>query len=679
MTACLCLLFAHALARADVLAVLSSAEELRVALPPEAVANGVTVQVELDGYDIGAVSPNVDGSVRIPLANLGLTPGEHQLRILVVNDSGDIDTLAEHTLDVYQRQGVRAAAQQWSVLLGSQYRIAQHPDEAFEGAGRASSSAVTQWQAEYDSGTWTAGGSFQTLFDSNRMPGSEESRWQLPALNLRAGRRFESGHMALGLGDDESLPNNLIFSGFVRRGLRLEAGGLGDRLNAQAFTLHTDPVTSFDANLVPYDTGASVVGLHTDLAPFARHPDALTLSASWIDGDSSLGGVGIYMPEQDAEMPLTVGGSAWTIALDSFSLGRALWLHGAYAKSRFDADGEQYGEPARDDDARRVVVQLASGGTLATAMLDQWSMGYERRRVGARFFSLGNLMLPGDLDLQQVHASMHTHGLGLEAQALDQHTDVDDDPLRPRVDSDQQRVTLSYTPSTLDPSKGPWKWLGTPSLSAAFETTANTQSAADRLVAGYDLDNRQRTVSGDLSFSHTRFTVGLNAHRIARDDRSQALIVDDFLLYEPSPDSRETLWGLSLGWYVSERLTLAPQWQRSRLRDLPDGAATDNDLWSLQVQASVIPEVLSVQLGWSDSNDAQRFFELPQDSQRLSSSNGTLDISYHMRTPNAFWPGIDWHLRGAYGRTALNSAAFAQVDSQWQAQLSFELNWQKAP
>ncbi|HEU4780224.1 MAG TPA: hypothetical protein VFS58_10120, partial [Steroidobacteraceae bacterium] len=489
----------------------------------------------------------------------------------------------------------------------------------------------------------------------------------------------ESGHVALGIGDDEMLPNNLVFSGFVRRGLRLEASGLDERLNAQAFTLHTDPVTSFDAKLAPYDTGSSVLGAHTDIAPFARHPEALMLSASWLDGDSDLGGVGILMPELDSEVPLTVGGSAWTVALDSFSLGRSLWLHGAYAKSRFDADGEQYGEPARDDDAQRAVVQLASGGSLLTAMFDQWSVGYERRRVGAHFFSLGNLMLPGDLDLQQVHASMYTHGFGLEMQALDQHTDVDDDPLRPRVDSDQQRFHLSYTPPTVDPAASPWKWLGVPSLSAGYEATSNTQRASDLLIAGYDLDNRQRTVSGEVSFSHTRFTLGLNAQRIDRDDRSQALIVDDFVLYAPPPDSRETLWGLSLGWYVSDRFTIAPQWQRSRLRDLPDGASTDNDLWSLQVQASVIPEVLSVQFGWSDSNDAQRFFELPQDSQRLSSSSGTLDISYRMRTPNAFWPGINWYLRGAYGRTALNTSAFAQADSQWQAQLSFELNWQKAP
>jgi len=666
-------------AAAAVIPVLASDETLQVTLPSSADAQGATLQFELDGYDIAAVVQVAGDVVSIPVATLGLTTGEHTLHIIAARENGDLDTLAEHTLDVYQREGVRSATQHWAVLLGSQYRIAQDPDEAFEGSDRASNTALARWQGDYEGGTWIAGGAFDALYDSNRTLGSEPSLWQLPAFKLRAGRRFESGHVALGLGDDETLPTNLVFSGFNRRGLRLEASGLNERLSAQAFTLHADPVTSFDAKLVPYDTGSSVVGAHTDIAPLARHPEALLLSASWLDGDSDLGGVGIFMPELDADTPLTVGGSAWTLALDSFSLGRSLWLHGEYANSRFDADGEQYGEPARDDDAQRAVIRLASGGALTLAALDQWSLGYEHRRVGPHFFSLGNLLLPGDLDLQLLHASMYTHGFGLEMQALDQHTDVDDDPLRPRVDSDQQRFAVSYTPATVDPAASPWKWLGVPSVSAGYEATANTQREADMLLAGYDLDNRQRTVSGEVSFSHSRFTLGLSAHRVDRDDRSQPLIVDDFVLYAPPPDSRETLWGISVSWYASERFTIAPQWQRSRLRDLPDGATTDNDLWSLQLQASVIPEVLSIQLGWSDSNDEQRFFELPQDSQRLNSSSGTLDISYRMRTPNALWPGINWYLRGAYGRTALNTAAFAQADSQWQAQLSFELDWQKGP
>ncbi|HEY6125136.1 MAG TPA: hypothetical protein VIV63_10820, partial [Steroidobacteraceae bacterium] len=582
---------ASAPARADVIPVFASDETLNVALPPGAIAPGATLQLELDAYDIGAVASVADGRISIPVATLGLTAGEHTLRILSASENGDIDTLAEHTLDVYQRPGVRASTQTWNVLLGSQYRLAQDPDEAFDGSDRGSSTAALQWNAATDRGTWIASGSFDTFYNSDRGIGSEQPLWQLPALQLKAGRKFDSGHVAIAMGDNETLPGNLVFSNFNRRGLRLEAGGLDERFRAQAFTLHADPVTQLDAPLVPDDSEDGVLGAYSEIAPFARHPDALSLSVSWLDGDSDLGGVGIATPGLESEAPLTFGGHAWDAALDSFVFGRALWMHGEYAKSRFDADGEQSGDPARDDDAQRLVIQLSSGGDFALAGIDQWSLGFEHLRVGTHFFSLGNLMLPGDLDLRQLHASIYTHGLTLDLQALEQNTDVDDDPQRPRVDSDQQRITLGYTPATADPSAQPWRWLGVPSVSAGYESTANEQSAEDLLVAGYDLDNRQRTVSGALNFTHTRFSFGITAERVERDDRSQPLVVDDFVLYQPTPDSTETLLGLNLSWFASERLTLAPQWQRSRIREQPDGETRDSDLWSLQLQASVIPEV----------------------------------------------------------------------------------------
>ncbi|HEU4781419.1 MAG TPA: hypothetical protein VFS58_16175, partial [Steroidobacteraceae bacterium] len=180
-------------ADAAVIPVMASDEALQVPLPTENLAPGTTLQFELDGYDIAAVVQVAGDVVSIPVGSLGLTTGEHTLRIIAAQDNGDLDTLAEHTLDVYQRPGVRAAAHQWNVLLGSQYRIAQDPDEAFEGADRASNTALAEWQGDFDSGTWIAGGTLQALYDSNRTLGSEESLWQLPALNLRAGRRFESG------------------------------------------------------------------------------------------------------------------------------------------------------------------------------------------------------------------------------------------------------------------------------------------------------------------------------------------------------------------------------------------------------------------------------------------------------------------------------------------------------
>lgn len=656
-------------ARAETVRVLATDASVVVALPANAPAPGNTLQIELDGYDVTAVSTVADGNLTIPLPGLALTPGEHYLLVLAAGADGDVDTLAEHTLDVYQRAGRREASQQWNLLLSNNYRFAQHPDAAFDGTSRSAGNGALQWAGKFDGGTWIASGGLDLLYDSASpsMPG--QKRMQMPAIELRVGRRIGSGSVGLAFGDGAVNPGSLIFSGFDRRGLRLEASALDQRFTAQAFTLHPDPVTNFDADVPPFDSSSNVVGAQTVLAPFSLHPGALTLSAGWLDGDSTLGGVGIVTPQLAGDAPLTYGGNAWTLALDSFAFERALWMHGEYAASRFDSDGQGAGVAARDDHARRFVAQLSSGGALTLPAFEQWTLGFEWQQVGAHFFSLGNLLLPGDLDLQQGYASLATHGVSLDGALLRQHTDVAGGALTPRIDSNQQNFTAAYTPPSIDPAASPWRWLGVPSLSLGYEATSNEQDAVDLLLAGYDLDNRQRTISAGLSFAHQHFSFGLNADRVQRRDLSQALIVDDFVLYEPGPDSRETLFGVNVAWLPNERFTISPQWQRSRVRETPDGSRTDNDLWSLQLQASLIREVLSLQLGWSDTQDRQRLFELPQQAQRLSSNTGNLDLAYRMRTPDAIWPGVNFNLRAAYGRSL--------GEQQWQAMLSFELNWKQ--
>jgi hypothetical protein len=161
--------------------------------------------------------------------------------------------------------------------------------------------------------------------------------------------------------------------------------------------------------------------------------------------------------------------------------------------------------------------------------------------------------------------------------------------------------------------------------------------------------------------------VGLSYERIRRDDRSRALIVDDFVIYEPVPDSEETVYGVNLTWQPHERFVVSPQWQRSHVRQ-ESGDANDNEMWSLQLTADLIPEKLSAQLGWTEASDQQNFFELPQDVQRQNSSNGNFDLAYRMSI-------FSLHLRGLYGRNEIRSALFEDSGNEWQGSLTVELNW----
>jgi hypothetical protein len=653
-------------ALADVVPVVGQQVTVSIPLPPGA-AEGGSLLLELDGYDISAISQIADGRVELSLESLALEPGQHHLLILAARDNGDIDTVAEHTLDVFAREGVRASSHRWNLLLSSDYRFAEHPDEPYDGQSRSHQNGALQWAADTDRGTWAAGSTLDLLYDSVREASPEGERWQMPAVDLRVARRFSNGQIELAFGDRQAEDGNLIASAFNRRGLRLRAQALEDRFTAETFTLHSDPVTSLDADVPPFDDDNSSVGAQVTLAPLAHHPRALRLFATWLDGDSTLGGTGVFVADELSEPPLAVGGESWTVGLDSFLLDEALWLHGEYAGSRFDADGIDFGNPAGDDDAHRLVLQLASGGAVRIPGLDQWSLGFERQMVGAQFYSIGNLLLPNDLDLNQVYGSALWRGFELQAQWLDQHTDVDDAPLAPRIDSEQGRFGLSFTPQVADPGSGAWKWFGVPTFRVGYETTDNVQAAADATLVGYDLDNTQRSLSLGVDAAYQRFSVGLSYERIDRDDRSQALVVDDFVIYEPVPDSEETIFGVTLTWQPHERLVLSPQWQRSRLRQ-ESGDDIDSETWGVQLTADILPEKLSAQIGWTEASDQQRFFELPQDAQRQSSSNGNFDLVYRMRI-------LSFHLRGLYGRNEFRSALLDESGSQWQASFTVQLNW----
>ncbi len=653
-------------ALAEIIPVIGPQAMVSVPLP-QMPAEHDRLLIELDGYDVSAISQVADGRVDIPLEGLALDPGQHVLLILSTRENGDIDTVAEHTLDVYAREGVRSSSTNWNLLLSNDYRVAEHPDDLYAGQSRSHHNGALQWAAETDRGTWVAGGALDLLFDSDRATSPEGERWQMPAVDLRVGRRFTHGQLALAFGDREAADGNLIASSFHRRGLRLEARALEDRITAETFTLHADPITRLDADVTPFDNDSSAVGAHASLAPLSRHPGALRFFAGWLDGDSTLGGTGVFVDEQAGDFPLAVGGESWTLGLDSFLLGESLWLRGEYASSSFDADGIGFGNPSGDDDAHRLVLQLSSGGVMRIPALDQWSLGFERQVVGAQFYSIGNLLLPNDLALDQVHGLALWHGFELQARWLDQNTDVDDAPLTPRIDSEQRHVSLSFTPQIADPQNSAWKWLGVPTFRIGHETTQNVQLASDAALVGYDIDNRQRSQSFGVDAAYDRFSVGLSFDRIRRDDRSQALIVDDFVIYEPVPDSRETTFGINFSWQPHERFLLSPQWQRSRIRE-QSGNAIDNEMWSLQLAADLIPEKLSAQLGWTEASDEQRFFELPQDAQRQNSSNGNFDIAYRMRI-------LTFHLRGAHGRNEFRSALLDEHGSEWQASFTVEFNW----
>jgi len=252
------------------LAIAADAQGVVVPLP--AGNDAASLIVELDDYDVTAVVKIADGTLTLSARGLALEPGEHHLRVLVMRPNGDIDTLMELLLDV-ARSAETTHTQSLNVLLGSSARIAEGPDEDFAGLGRDAYRGVLQWSAERDSANWALRGNVDALYDSVTTNAPDGNVWQAPGYLLQAERRFESGSVSLGLGDDPIALGNLLFSGYIRRGLRLDLDAFDQRARVQAFTLNSEPVTSFDADLVPTGDSGSVRGGYAVLEPVFAHPE----------------------------------------------------------------------------------------------------------------------------------------------------------------------------------------------------------------------------------------------------------------------------------------------------------------------------------------------------------------------------------------------------------------------
>lgn len=620
-----------------------------------------TLLVELDGYDVTDVALRNEDALLLPTRTLDLTPGSHALRILAADASGNIDTLAEHVLEV--EAGGRQSSARWNALLGTAYRIDEDPAASFAGVQEDNQRGFLELDAQTQTSRWGLRAAGAALYDTARETSPDGAEWQSPGYELQAARRFDAGAASVTLGDDDIEFGNLLFNSFTRRGLRADASAFGELLQAQVFSLYSEPRTRLDEDVLPSNEEERAIGGYTMLSPLSRHPEWLRFTAGYVDGEGTLNGATVSTLD-----PATLyGGEAWNAAIDSWTLGTSLWLHLEYAESRFDSDGIGQGAAASADDAQQIVLQLGSGGTLAVPGLDEWVLGWQHQEIGPRFFSMGNLLLPGDLRLDQGYLRLGWQGLRLGADVVSQHSDVDDDPLRPRHDSMREFVTASYTPLQIDPESAPWRLLGTPTLVAEFGRVTFVQPDSDALIAGYDLDSEQRTSAFGVDFGGSYLSFGVRYAEIRFDDRSQALIVDDLPVYEPQADTRERTLSVQLAWNPSSRFMLAPQYQRSELDTDGVSTAGRNDLWGLQCQTELVAERLWLQASYSETRDRLTNEDVLIPEEELASGSGAANLIYRMRGANGGWPAIDWQLGGQY----LDS----DFDDSWQVYLGFELNW----
>ncbi|MGD2118637.1 MAG: hypothetical protein PVG66_09770 [Chromatiales bacterium] len=623
-----------------------------------------SLNVELGGYDVTHLSEIGDGKAVVRL-DASLSPGQYTAVVLAFYQNGEIQTIAEQTVTIGA-----AAGDQWQFnsTLETSYRTDQDNDQDYSNVRRSHGNAGLDGQYSHRQGQWTVSASGQALYDSNTEGSGVSNEWQLPTYRLGADYENDAAQFGFSLGDFQIEAENLLYSSYQRRAVGLTLNSKSGQFTGKVFSAVSDVTTAYDENLLPNESANRTLGMTSRFSPLANQPDRLILSLGYVDGEGTLTGSGIT----NAEPGTVYGGDAWNAGLDSLWLDRALWLHLEYAGSSFDTDGIGFGNGKQDDDAHKIMLQASSSGQLPMLGFDYWSLTLTRQQVGPDFYSMANLVLPGDILSDRATLNFIKGGMNITAEVAREVGNVDD-----RVDRATQTmryagVDLNYSPA-IDPQGRPWSLLGMPVLSAYAHVTDTAQKDSDSLINSIDVDNRVHEYNLGISFNHEKWGWGLSHTRTETDDDSFAVFQNAVEVYTPSSDTRNELSVLQFNWYPNSRLRLSPMLQWTRFKELDNG--NTNDIFNLGIDAyaELLPEKLILDLNYSvDQNDTDYTDPLIDDSS-YDNYTGNVKLTWKIEQPKASRPGADLFIKGSFGRQEDNLAD-SSIDN-WQLYLGLAVYW----
>jgi hypothetical protein len=587
--------------------------------------------------------------------------GEYPVSVLLFLPDGGVEVLVDSILEVVEADGL-----QWRAngLLQTSYRVAEGSEDAFDGIGRSTTKGSASYEADRVAGPWGLGAALDVLYDEAAPAGDD---WLLPDVSLAATYRGETATTSVAAGAIDIAGENLLFSGFTRRGAMVASAVTPGRLEAQAFSVVSTPGNLIRSNqLLPTDRDQRSDGL---TASMQLMDERLQLSGAFVDGRTPYGGAGFNALEDEA----VYGGDSWNVKLASELAEGSVMLELERAESSFDADGIGLGAPARQDDATSALLVVSSMGALGSGPFSWWSAQLQHRRVGLDFYSVGNLGLPGNLELHSAYLQAGLRDLAIDLDVARERSNPDDDPLMPTQTLDRAGIRMAYAPGTLDPEAALWRWLGAPSANTWFYQVDNSQPDADAALAGFDVDNTTQEFGVGLAFSRDRLNWSLQLAMIDYDDRSEAVFEGDFLIYEPPSASRNLQASVQASWVPTERVTLDAYVQRNRLEETDFNNEYTNTLYGGGATLVLLPEGLNLRGNFAIGRDRSEFGDELFMAERLNSRFADLQLVWEAIAARPGRAGLSVNLGGSYTRNEV--LALLADDEMWSVFLGARLNW----
>jgi hypothetical protein len=635
--------------------------ELNLAREPESIA------VELDGYDISAFVTPTGSQLELSL-DIALSPGPHELVVLVNYPDGSIEMLVNQTLEVAGSSFFSADNWTGNVALETSYLTLKETPEDFQNTEHLHTSGGTAIEGAYSKGDWLFNVEAEALYDSNSSQTGSGNPVDLASYRAGAAWQNPLGATRLHAGDHLVDAEGLVFSRFRRRGVTLQHATGQRMVEMEAFALKSETTSSARAHeLLPSAPEDRVVGTRALYRPLEgesqRH---LQLSASYLTGETTDFGGGFNASQETVHANDVTGFGALSEWFDG-----GLALEAQYARSSFDFDGQ--GTSSRDDKATLYSMRFASGTYLPAGPVDQWNLRLINQTVGRHFFSLGNRFLPGDLTSNRLELSTSVDGFSLGVDLSRSTNNVDDDAAIADFSHRTAGLQGYYTPSALTPDDPLWRRLGTPSLEGSIRRTDQEQDSDDAQLVGYDINNKTDEIMAGVTFSYPDWRWSLQQTRIDVDDTSRPVFILNSQVYTPPSDTTSDLTLLQFTFYPSPYLYVAPLVQYQRVRETDSGNRYVTVRFGLDSQIHLRPDSLILNFNVSEDHSRQSFtntFIADNDSVSRTASG---QLTWKALSAQGVQPGFDVFTRASYG--SFRNDGLNDSRKTWQVLLGVAATW----
>lgn len=607
--------------------------------------------VELDDIDVTALAA-LEGSDIVVTPAQPIAFGKHVLRLVEYTPDGGIAERGRWAFELRQSAAFLRAQGQANVTVNATQRVASHNLTFASGPLQGTGSAQLQGSV--------ANESWQANVTASLIANSQTAQMPLQGSHLDVAQyllSLQGGHVAASVGDHAALgPESLVMQGFARRGVSVDLSGGAGHLTG--FSMSANPLVGSRNLSGTNDDRNRIDGMVATLFPLTGRPDALALSGTYVDGESTgMSGAGV------AGAPQPYGGRAESVVADAQLFDRLLRLRGEAAHSRYDFDGVGVGLEPQSGHAYSGLANYTPWHSLS--VLGQplvWNIGAQKQLRSTFFQSPANPGAISDRDTGQVFSGLNWYGLSVQAAAAKEHDNVDDLPLVPRTRTTQHSFTLNWVPPQTGAQGTAIPWYGTPSLSASYVTLNKelTDNAGSFLLAVGPLHETSNLMLG-AQFQHAMWNWGFSHTRV--EDK-------DFAGY--TPETVTTADRLQ-GTVLVKKLNVGASVEHDKTDDLTNvaraqamiGAATLAYPFTDKVSGNL---TYNVRHAWSD---------VPASDQITSDT--TLGLNWVVVAASGQHPGVSLGLDGSYhscrDKLAANASFGALCVNSYQAFARMTVSW----